>query len=99
MSFRVKTTAAKTRDKFLLYVSGLPARTEVTLMADGAAMGTFKTTRQGQLVIAKGAVPVPTKPSGRMLPVNALPAAVDLNTLGAVGLTDAAGNVLVSGGM
>lgn len=99
VSFRVKTTAAKTRTAFLLYASGLPANAPVTLVADGVAAGTFTTTPQGRLVIAEGNVPVPTKPSGRMLPVNALPAAVDLNTVNALSLTDAAGSVLASGSL
>lgn len=98
VSFRAKTTGTKTRDAFLLYVAGLPAGAVVTLVADGAAVGEFTTTGQGQLVISEGLVPVPTSTSGRMLPVNALPASVDLDTLGALTLTDAAGNVLAGGG-
>ena len=99
VSFRIKTTGTKSRDAFLLYVGGLPASATVTLLADGAAVGTFTTTANGQLVIVEGAVPVPTSVIGRMLPVNALPATVDLDTVSTLTLTDAAGNVLASAGM
>ena len=99
VSFRVKTTGTKVRDAFLLYVGGLPANAAVTLLADGAAVGTFTTTLTGHLVIIDGAVPVPTSVIGRMLPINALPASVDLDTVTAFTLTDAVGNVLASAGM
>ena len=99
VSFRIKTTGATSRDAFLLYVGGLPASAVVTLLADGAAAGTFTTTASGQLVVAEGSVPVPTSAVGRMLPVNALPAAVDLDTVSTLELTDAAGNVLAAAGM
>ena len=91
VSFRAKRVGTKTRDAFLLYVGGLPASAAVTLVADGVAVGQFTTTAQGFLVIAEGPVPVPTSVAGRMLPVNALPASVDLDTLGALTLTDAGG--------
>lgn len=99
VSFRVKVNAVRTHDAFLLYVGGLPANAPVTLVTDGVTAGTFTTTAQGRLIIAEGNVSVPTKPSGRMLPVNALPAAVDLSTVNALSLTDAAGNVLASGSL
>ena len=99
VAFRAKTTGSKVHDAFLLYVSGLPASATVTLLADGAAAGTFTTTAGGQLVLLEGPVPVPTSLLGRMLPVNALPAAVDLNTLSSLELTDASGNVLATAGM
>ncbi len=99
VSFRVKTTGTKSRNAFLLYVGGLPASAAVTLLADDAAVGTFTTTATGQLVIVEGDVPVPTSLVGRMLPVNALPAAVDLDTVSSLTLTNAAGNILATAGM
>ena len=99
VSFRAKTTGTKSHDAFLLYVGGLPASAAVTLLADGMAVGTFTTAAGGQLVVVEGDVPVPTSVIGRMLPVNALPATVDLDTVSMLTLTDAAGNVLASAGM
>ncbi len=99
VSFRTKTVGGGTRDLFSFYAGGLPAGAVVTLVADGVAVGQFTTTAGGILVIQEGPVPVPTTVVGRMLPVNALPVAVDLNTLTTLTLTDAAGDVLASGGM
>ena len=99
VSFRLKTTGTAAQDAFLLYVGGLPASAPVTLLADGAAVGTFTTTAGGRLVVLDGAVPVPTSASGRALPVNALPASVDLDALSSLSLTDVSGNVLATAGM
>ncbi len=99
LSFTTHTSTAKSEPAnqiFLLSARKLPASASVILLADGVAQGTYTTTPSGRLVIAEGNVPTPVRRSGRALPVNSLPGAIDLLDIHALTLTDLAGNVLAS---
>ncbi len=79
----------------------LPANAPVTLRVDGTAVGQFTTTADGHLVIAQGVSTPLTEAYRQETPWHfyPLPAGTDLSNVQTVSLSDADGNVLVSGSL
>ena len=85
--------------RFHLSAHHLPGNAPVTLLADGESVGQFTTTSKGRLVVTEGPVHRETNGLGGSRVVNALPNDVDLSGARSFSITDAQGNVLLSGSL
>ncbi len=91
----------QSRGAYGLYLSArhLPSSQTVTLLADGVAVGEFTTGAHGRLVVTQRYYGLLHTHSGASLHPQSLAASVNLSAVKSLSLTDAQGNVLLSGSL
>ncbi len=92
-----KATLTKTSNRFRFMAKHLPVNASMTLLADGIVVDQYTTTAHGRLFIIEGFEPQKLNHAGVSPPFNGLRPGTDLSGTKVFSLTDAQGNVLLSG--
>lgn len=88
------------RNKFLFLARHLPANALVTLTLDQTVLGQYTTTSDGHLLVAQNTDPRNIKlGAGKSLAVNGIATDSDWSSLRSITLTDAQGDILLSGSL